>query len=118
MPTTRESVFAALSTAGTTAADRFFPVVNNSNPLVVPFAIFAGIDTPDNNFAGEAIVNTRLQIDAFDYTAAGAQLLAQQIADAMKILAATIPNIRILVSESYEDVPKLYRTTSEFSILI
>lgn len=121
MATVHETIYSALVAAATSAADRFFPIVNNSNPLVVPFGIYQRIsNVPESVLSGPApIANSHWQIDVFAADEAGAQSLATAVAAAMQALApATLPNWAGASSDTYDAEVKLFRVTMDFSVWI
>jgi len=118
MSTAHEIIYAALVAAGTDAGGRWFPIVNNSNPLVMPFGTYQRISqTPENYMAGApALANARFQVDVFADSEADAQSLAVQVKAAMATLSLTLRNGLLLEADAYESEVKLYRVSLHFSV--
>lgn len=103
------------TTLSSLVAGRVYPLIAPNKPTV-PFIIYQNIaNTPEVTLAdGIPINNTRMQIDCYDKTYAGAKALAVSIQIAMA--AASFINVPAMSQDLYEADVKLYRVQQDYSL--
>jgi len=107
-----QSVWTALSGL---AGGRVYAMIAPDTPTA-PFIVYQNIaNKPEVTLAnGTPINNTRIQIDAYAKTYAGAKALADLVTAAMA--AASFTSIPILNTDGYEPETKLFRMIQDFSL--
>lgn len=108
----QQGIFAAL--AGV-AGGRVFPNLAPHN-VQTPYVVYARVSSsPENTLAdGAPVANTRLQVDCFDATYAGALTLAGAVKAAMK--NSVITHLLLLEQDQFEPEASLHRVILDFSI--
>jgi len=108
----QETVYTALQSL---VSGRVYPQVAPDKPTA-PYIVYARVaSSPENTLSsGQPIQQTRLQVDIFDKTYAGAIALAEQVIAAMT--GATVNAIQILEMDQYEPDVKLHRVVHDYSI--
>ena len=108
-------LFLLLTGGATDAGARVFPMTAPDS-TVRPYVIFQRVSTSSENvlYGATGLANTRMQIDVYSDTYAGAQALAVQIDTLMN--GWIVPNTSVLEQDIYEDPVKLYRVSMDYSI--
>lgn len=114
-------VYAIIGQGGSPAQIALYPQ-HGDESITPPYAVYlrAGGHS-ENDLAGAGLANTRMQIDAYAETAAGARDLALAINKALDGVAIALPVGRVAFTRiSVLDMPepdvRLYRRMQEYSI--
>jgi hypothetical protein len=113
--TMQEVLVTTLANAATEAGARIYPLTAPDN-VVKPFVVYQRVASVSENVleGSTTLVNTRIQIDAYALTYAGAQHLASQIAAALESWDAQV--ISLGAQDMYEDAVKLHRVQADYSV--
>ena len=108
----QEQLFTALSGV---AGGRVFPNLA-PNDVQAPYLVYLRVaSVPENTLAdGIPIDNTRVQIDCFDTTYAGALALAESVKAALR--ASNITFVLLMEQDQFEFDALLHRVILDFSI--
>ena len=111
----QQRVKAALDSASLDSATRNYPNVAPDSPTLPYIVYFRVSNSPENTLgSGIPIENSRIQIDCYAATYAGAQTLATQVVAAMD--AADFTSIFLMDHDMYEDSVKRHRVSQDFSV--
>jgi hypothetical protein len=108
----QQDIFTALSSV---VGGRVFPNIAPGN-VQKPYVVYARVSSaPENTLAnGSPIDNTRLQVDCFDVTYAGAALLADAVKAALD--ASAITHLLLMEQDQFEPDALLHRVILDFSL--
>lgn len=105
----------ALLLGTTAAAGRVYPMTAPDG-VAKPYIAYQRISANSENilFGSSGLINTRMQIDVYSNTYAEANTIAAQV-DAL-MSAWTVQNVSLSAQDFYEDVVKLFRVSTDYSI--
>lgn len=104
-----------LLSGATDAGARVYPLTAPDSPTK-PYLTYQRIVFSDENVlsGSSGLSNTRMQIDVYATTYAGADVLAKQVAALMA--GWSVKNVSYPARDLYEEVTKLHRVLLEYSI--
>jgi hypothetical protein len=111
----QQDIFTILSGVANLGPSRVFPNIAPGN-VPKPYVVYARVSSaPENTLAnGSPIDNTRLQVDCFDVTYAGAVQLAEAVKTALAASAMT--HLLLMEQDQFEPDALLHRVILDFSI--